>query len=110
MIDVSPEGRLERRFNVAHDLLRLPRGARDDVNLFDLFSVRGDGGVLDFPESPQNGFGLSHPLPTAGFDGQSRCPPLAAGVRLFGLRERRPSVYHRRVSVSGKLGSGGAND
>src|SRR5262249_42725502 len=71
VIDAPLEIGVERRFHVARDLLRLARGARDDVNLLDLFSVRGDGRVLDVPETRQGSFGLSRPVPTAGFDGQS---------------------------------------
>jgi hypothetical protein len=51
MIDAPLEIGVERRFHVARDLLGLARGASDDVNLLDQFSVRGDGRVLDVPET-----------------------------------------------------------
>jgi hypothetical protein len=44
------------------------------MDLFDVFSVRGDGGVLDVAKTPEDGFSLSRPVPTAGFDSQGRTP------------------------------------
>jgi hypothetical protein len=50
------------------------------MDLFDVFSVRGDGCVLDVSETLEDGFSLSRPVPTAGFDGQG-APPFAGGIR-----------------------------
>jgi hypothetical protein len=44
------------------------------MDFLDVFSVRGDGGVLDVPKTPEDGFSLSRPVPTAGFDSQGGTP------------------------------------
>jgi len=52
--------------DVTNNLLRAPRGARHDMNLPDLFPIRGNRSMFDLPQLPQDGLGFRHPVATPG--------------------------------------------